>query len=343
MSSKCHVSLLVAVWLIAFPLGGQEPSIPLAEGDFAAEEVSFFHQGNRLFGTLHTPHTAGPHPAIVLLAGSGPTDRTSFGYFPHLQPAFLNAGIAVLSYDKPGVGASTGAWQEMTLRDRATEAVEAVRYLRTRDDIRADHVGLWGGSQGGWVAPLAATLSPEIAFVITISAPGVPPAEQDVYGLENRLRTDHPEEVVEEGVRWGQRLMKAAAEGWSFDKVKEELLDPAEEKPWGGYFTIPDADAWGFLSSVDPDSGTPNVLYDPVPVLSRMTTPFLAIFGETDDLVPVAKSVDILADALVQAENPDFEIVVFPEANHGILVGPRIFAPGYLEKMVEWLESRISL
>lgn len=342
---KATACVFVGLWMIAIlpaAASGQEAAVPQEEGMFPAEEVTFRTRGYVLSGTLYKPRSEGPHPAIVLLAGSGPADRTSGGYFPFIQPVFLEAGLAVLVYDKPGVGGSTGDWRTMTLRDRAEEAVSAVRFLRDRADIRSDAVGLWGGSQGGWVAPLATTLYEDIAFVISVSGPGLTPAEQNVFEVEMALRNGgHQSTVVRQGIEWAEGLMQAALNGRAFSEVEREYLAPAEGRPWAGIFSIPDQQAWDFLASVDPVTGTPNGAFDPVPVLRAMAVPYLAIFGEEDDLVPVARSVSIKEAALQEAPIDDFRIVVFPEANHGILVGPRIFAPGYLELMGDWVRERV--
>ncbi|HET9017671.1 MAG TPA: CocE/NonD family hydrolase, partial [Thermomicrobiaceae bacterium] len=94
------------------------------------EDIRFVGDGVSLAGTLHRPAGQGPHPAIVMLQGSGPADRDSDGYFPPIRDTFLGAGLAVLSWDKPGIGGSGGDWRERTLRDRAHEAVDALAWLR---------------------------------------------------------------------------------------------------------------------------------------------------------------------------------------------------------------------
>jgi fermentation-respiration switch protein FrsA (DUF1100 family) len=71
-------------------------------------ELSFSWGGLHLAGTLHLPGSTGPHPTVLMMQGSGPSDRDNDGYFVPLRKAFLDAGIAVYSFDKPGIGASTG-------------------------------------------------------------------------------------------------------------------------------------------------------------------------------------------------------------------------------------------
>lgn len=133
------------------------------------EEVSFRHGEDALAGSLYCPRGSGPYPAIVMILGSDRQDRSYGGVGPALGAHFARAGFACLTWDKPGVGKSTGDYNTQTFRDRADEAFAAVRLLRGRKEIRQDRIGLWGHRQGGMVAPLAASLSDEVAFLIEVS------------------------------------------------------------------------------------------------------------------------------------------------------------------------------
>lgn len=155
-----------------------------------AYEVHFMHHQTLLAGTVYRPALPGLYPALVMIQGSGATDRDNFGYFPAIRDYFVQHGIVVFCYDKPGVGGSTGNWKEQDLRDRAEEALAARAFLHTQPMVDPKWVGLWGNSQGGWVIPLAASLNPDVAFIIMVSAPAVSPAEQDRYGFEQFTRAE---------------------------------------------------------------------------------------------------------------------------------------------------------
>src|SRR6266436_5211664 len=105
------------------------------------EQVRFEVDGNTLKGVLVLPATPGPHPAVVFINGSGDADRTGNGVFPHLWRYFASHGFACLSWDRPGVGQSTGDFEKQSYPDRAAEALAAVRFLGSRSDIRPDRVG----------------------------------------------------------------------------------------------------------------------------------------------------------------------------------------------------------
>lgn len=135
----------------------------------------------------------GPFPAAVIVHGSGRTTRGDLkGYARRLVPS----GLAVLMYDKRGTGQSTGTYRVVRVPDSkrllgelADDAVAAVRYLKARDDIDGSRIGLVGGSQAGWIMPLAASRSEKIAFVVSISGPAVTYGQEIYY---SRLTGDDP-------------------------------------------------------------------------------------------------------------------------------------------------------
>ena len=145
---------------------------------FAREEIAFTNGNVRLGGTLRLPDAKGPHPAIVFLHGSGPGDREALRF---IADFFLANGFATVVYGK------RTNWISSSFSDLTDDALAAVRILKSRADIR--EVGLWGVSQGGWLVALAASRSPDIAFIINESGPGITPEEQMYYLVRTRLRT----------------------------------------------------------------------------------------------------------------------------------------------------------
>ena len=125
------------------PRAPLEQVVPRVPGD-RTEEVRFLCGGNTLAGVLVLPETPGPFPAIAFVIGSGPADRTYYGMAPHLWRHFARHGFACLAWDKPGMGRSTGDYNSQTFRDRADEALAAVRFLRGRPGSR----GIGSGSGG---------------------------------------------------------------------------------------------------------------------------------------------------------------------------------------------------
>ena len=148
------------------------------------DAVSFASgEGITLSGTLFIPDAGRRHPAIVLFHGSGPESRNrEMGYW------FAKHGVAALTYDKRGVGESTGNFRTVPFTTLCEDGLAAVAFLKRRADIDASRIGVWGLSQGGWLGPLAASQSSDVRFVIAVSGPAVTPGEQMIFYYANQLR-----------------------------------------------------------------------------------------------------------------------------------------------------------
>ncbi|MCX6620468.1 MAG: alpha/beta fold hydrolase, partial [Acidobacteria bacterium] len=161
----------------------QEPKPPFP---YEALEVSYENReaNVKLAGTLTVPRTKGPFPAVLLITCSGPQDRneTIVGHKPFLVIAdyLTRRGIAVLRVDDRGVGGSTGNAASATIEDFAADVLDGIAFLKQRKEIDATRIGLLGHSEGGVVAPLVASKSKDVAFLVLLAAPGVT-GEQLLY------------------------------------------------------------------------------------------------------------------------------------------------------------------
>lgn len=192
----CSVTLLFLAACAARP-SEVTPTLPLTPTNSAPwteESVTFPSGSNKLYGALTLPNKTGPFPAIVLISGSA-NEYTGLRpgifdlYMKDQAQNMVKNGFAILRYDPPGVGLSTGDSRFETLDDRVQESMAALHYLQTRTDIQPDRVGLWGVSQGGWVIEMAAADYPQdVAFLISVSGSGVSVAEQQVWGVETQSR-----------------------------------------------------------------------------------------------------------------------------------------------------------
>ncbi len=172
-------------------------------------EVRFPSGSDLLAGTLTLPRGSPPYPAVAFVTGSGPTVRA---YLPDLQALLVESGVAVLSYDKRGVGQSGGTYPgesatDSTLAILARDAVAGVRFLARQPEIDRRRIGLAGHSQAGWIMPLAARLEPKIRFMVSFSGPAVTPGESDVYQTltgEGENHTGHtPAQIEADVARFG--------------------------------------------------------------------------------------------------------------------------------------------
>src|SRR5688500_17261672 len=160
----------------------RRPQVPRPPFPYRAENVTVQSvPGVRLAGTLTVPQGAGPHPAVLLVSGSGPQDRDEslMGHKPFLvlSDYLTRRGIAVLRLDDRGTSASTGTFAGATSDDFARDAEAAVRWLRARPEVADDRVGIVGHSEGGLIAPLVASRTRDVAFVVLLAGPGTPSAE----------------------------------------------------------------------------------------------------------------------------------------------------------------------
>src|SRR5712691_11776168 len=267
-----------------------------------------------------------------MLQGSGAADRDAGGYFPPIREAFLDRGIAVYSFDKPGIGESSGDWRHFALFDRADQAQAAIAALQEHAAIDPRRVGVWGHSQGGWIVQILASRRSDLAFAIANSGPAVSPRDQDIYGVEHTMRADgKPAEHVERGVAFVRALHEATLRGDDYATVSNALLQPALNQPWSGYHKLDDAEDWGMMCRFTVER------YEPAEALAQIRCPFLAIYGELDPLLPAHKSAVICGQALRNAGNLDATIVIFPHGNHRILLAKSgEFVPGYLDLLAYW-------
>ncbi|MFC2047615.1 alpha/beta hydrolase family protein [Chloroflexota bacterium] len=146
--------------------------------------VTFQNGDVNLAGNLWIPAGEGPFPAIVIVHGAGKIATQDYKYFIF---SFVHQGFATLAYDKRGVGESGGSYSrvgvedsETVLEDLANDALAGVEFLKGNDRIDPNRIGLFGISQGGWIAPLAASKSPDVAFIALYSGP-VCTVGQEIY------------------------------------------------------------------------------------------------------------------------------------------------------------------
>jgi dipeptidyl aminopeptidase/acylaminoacyl peptidase len=312
------------------------------------EPVTFRTAGATLSGTLFLPAGGDRHPAVVLFHGSGPQPRNSF-----MAHWFAEHGVAALTYDKRGVNASTGDFRTVAFTDLATDGLAAVALLKARHDIDARKIGVWGLSQGGWLGPLAASQSKDVAFVIAVSGPGVSPGEQMIfyYGSQLRERGFSDGEVNEAG-EMRRQLWHLLSTGDGYGAAGR-AVDHARSRPW---FAAVNEQSDGLLSRPtkalldDPALRgrlwyRSEVNYDPRIALRALSVPALFIFGDKDVVVPVEPSVAIIRQTLTDAGHRSFSIVVFPGADHGMFVtaaeGGRTLVPGYLDAIENWLQKTL--
>lgn len=215
------------------------------------EEVSFTNRGVVIAGSLVRPNIPSQCPAIILIDGSGKTKR-------RIKYARMLAEnrIAVLTYDKRGVGESGGRYisrgnaSPQNLELLASDAIEGISLLMMHDKIDKQKIGVWGGSQGGWIASLVASSCKQVSFMVLLSAPSTSVIKEMRY---SKLAGNDPDFFAK----------------YSPEKINREL-DKKHLLDW-------------FRRD-----------FDPAPYLEKINIPVLWIYGERDRSCPVSSSVNIL-------------------------------------------------
>ena len=146
------------------------------------QKVVFRGQGVRIVGKVTSPVTTGRHPALAILHGSEAGGRDGYDLLVNF---YSSLGFVVLTYDKRGVGDSTGFYSEnptpANVDNLAGDAVGALRALAARRDVDPARLGLVGGSQAGWIIPRAAAKSPLVHFAVVVAGPAMSTGEEAAY------------------------------------------------------------------------------------------------------------------------------------------------------------------
>jgi uncharacterized protein len=345
--------------------GAAVPPPPAEKLPYATEEVEIKNGDVALGGTLSLPADGAPSPALVFLTGSGAQDRdedvVGFKIFKVLGDHLTRNGFAVLRLDDRGVGKSTGNLAQSTSEDFAGDALAAVAYLKTRKDIDPARIGLLGHSEGGLEAPLAATRSRDVAFIVLMAGPSL--SGERIMLEQNFLvgrAEGRPEADMETNAEI-QRMSFAAAktnQGW--DEVDAAIRRAvlariakmtAEERK-----AIPDAEALAAKTAAAQIAGfkTPwfkyFLTYDPAPVLAKVTCPVLALFGEKDVQVPAEMNRKEMVAAFARSGNKAAVAKIIAGANHLFQAAktggvdeygslPKTFTPEFLDTLTVWLKA----
>jgi pimeloyl-ACP methyl ester carboxylesterase len=273
----------------------------------------------RVQGLAVTYSAAGP-TALVAVHGAGAGTRDSFPLYGHLHETLPAVGVGVATFDRRGEGDSKG---EVTRGRFEAQARDA---LAIAEALGVERVGLWGFSQGGWVAPLAATLSDGVAFVIAIAATGVTPAEQMIYSNRRAL------ELAGYGPDAVERVtsLRREIDAWAQDGGPPPDLAAASNEPWFPLTYLPPLGPADFDDELKREWAD-EMYFDPVPVFAAVRVPVLAFIGERDSVSPVEPS----AAAWPQ---DNATVVVVRDAEHDLSLPDGTLSPLYEQTLVDWLQ-----
>jgi len=197
MKSLRRTIIFLSLFALIFGPVVVKQLMPSSGRDFeyvSLEQTSYaeiiFHNSRQdiaLAGMLFVPQGEGPFPTVVVIHGSG-TSRRDNGWYLTLTDHLQKNGVAVLLPDKRGSVQSEGDWRSADFVDLATDTLAAIDYLKTQDQVMISTVGVVGMSQGGWIAPIVASESDDVTFLVSLVGSAVTPAEQLRYEENHNLR-----------------------------------------------------------------------------------------------------------------------------------------------------------
>ncbi len=331
----------------------QEPSMPLP---YDSETVSFRNDeaGITLRGTLTRPDTTAQVPGVVLVAGSGPSDRnaTIMGHKPFLvlADALTRRGYAVLRFDERGTGSSGGTQAGATSADFATDVAAAVETLAQRPEVSSGNVGILGHSEGGLIAPMVATMDAPVSFIVLLAAPGVPGDAILADQLDRRIRS-----------RGASRRIRALQRGTQ-ERIFEILKQDADSATIASQLQKVMIQTRG-ISGDEMINREINRLmdpwlrfyisHDPREPLRKIDLPVLALAGAKDQQVAPDTNQTAIAEALNASQNPNVTVRTLDGLNHLFQTADtgapseygrieETFDPEAIDVIADWLDEKVA-
>jgi pimeloyl-ACP methyl ester carboxylesterase len=263
------------------------------------ETVRIPASGFNLVGSVAKPVGATAKlPAVLLVGGSGPTDRdeTVFGVpvMGHIAAALVDAGFLVARYDKRGIGQSGGRAESSTITDFVEDARAGIAWLVKRPDVDKERIAIVGHSEGAWVALTVAARDKRIAAVTMIAGPSMPGTdvvlEQQAHLFE-QMKTPDAERQEKAGLQ--KRIHDAVLGRGSWDGIPADLRKQAETPWFHSYLT-----------------------FDPIRTMKDVRQPILIVQGELDTQVPPHHADKLAEAARARKRKAGVDIVKVPGVNH---------------------------
>jgi pimeloyl-ACP methyl ester carboxylesterase len=357
--------LAVAVSLSAVcPVTAQQPTGPkMNTQTMTTQRFEFVSNGNRLSGFVDTPVGGAARAMIVIVHGYGKTDVAGRTSYYDLRSRFTQLGVSTLIWDKPGCGKSAGTFDaDQPVESSAREVLDAIRHASESKLPGSQKVGLWGISRAGWIAPLAITQDPKIAFWISVS--GTDDKENFPYLLESNLRIEgRTEAEIKVLVGEWRRGFEITSRGGTFEDylaaTQTLRRDPFMVFLSGGK----SEDKAAFLAeqkqflngTFEVDEGTSLMIYVPnfEHMLAQLNIPVLAIFGEKDCNVNWRSTMALYSETIGKNPKASLTIRRFPDGNHNLQqaqtgglremlqMSEHRASPGYYEAMADWLRVKV--
>jgi uncharacterized protein len=292
-------------------------------------ELEIGADGATLAAKISLPPGGKAAPALVAVHGADAGSRDLFPY-EHLHEVLPPAGIAAVTFDRRGEGRSTGDSSRGQFLRQADDALAVIEQVGDLPGVASEQIGLWGISQGGWVAPLAATRSRRVAFLVLVSSVGVTPGEQMRWAARFQARRAHGEEAGERAAQIWELVLE-----WMRGGDREPLeaaVAEARTQPWWPQVSLDDE----VPSDEERLAIAQELDFDPVPFLNAVHVPVLLVYGDQDEWIPVEESI-----AVWRRARPKADVLVLPGLGHVPAVNEQM-SPLYERTMLDWLRRQVA-
>ena len=292
----------------------QEPKAPFS---YYSEDVTFENNKEKvtLAGTLTLPKKEGNYPVVILISGSGAQNRDEqvLGQKPFLVVSdyLTKNGIAVLRYDDRGTAKSKGNFASSTSANFATDVESAIEYLKTRKEINKNKIGLVGHSEGGMIAPMVASKSKDVNFIVLLAGPGM---RGDKLLLLQKEKIERAMATSEPEILKGQKIYGGAYDLILKSKKEDLKLKEYFKSNLGKETSERDIDI--MVNQLSSDWVQYYLKYDPAIALEKTKCPVLAVNGEKDLQVPSKENLEVIKKSLLKGGNKKVTIIEFPKLNH---------------------------
>jgi alpha-beta hydrolase superfamily lysophospholipase len=304
-------------------------------------DTSYVSGKNSIACRIYFPMEKGKFPSVVFMHGSGGEGMFTNQY---LAEYLASKGIITLIQDKQGVGKSTGNWTTVNFDELTNDYVNAIYFLKTFAKVNKSQIGIYGHSQGGTLAPLLATKSKDVSFIIAAASVGDTVYKQDLYRVENNLKSNNfSQNDVQEAMAYYQQWLNMARTGIGFEKL-DSLNKISKDKNWFEWVEAPPREHWIWKFYL----ATGN--YNSLDYWKEVTVPVLLVYGENDQIEDVKSYIQHIDHSLTKTQGSvkDITEVILPNAQHNLCIFPNqtdkffwwYLSHGYEDLITSWIKYR---
>jgi uncharacterized protein len=305
------------------------------------KDTLFISGKNKIACRLYFPKKEGSFPSVVFIHGSGGEGMFANQY---LAEYLASKGIITLIQDKQGVGKSTGNWTTANFADLTNDYANAISFLKTFNKVNKNGIGIYGHSQGGTLAPLLATKSTDVSFIIAAASVGDTLFKQDLFRVENNLKSgDFTQNDIQEAMTYYSQWLNMARTGIGFAKL-DSLNSAAKDKKWFEWVEAPPKDHWIWKYYL----ATGN--YNSLDYWKKITVPVLLVYGENDQIEDIKSYLHNIDNSLITGQKNinDITEIILPNAQHNLCIFPDkkgeffwwYLSRGYEDLIAGWIKYR---